>query len=335
MTNSNHISKLWKTLEEEKNTGLVKRLYSSDIPFYVYATFQYPEMYYGIAFTFSNNIHMDISSFVNLRELKVMLLADTTFPNSRLLIIQLLHPNNRDVFAILCKNLIQLVITLNTEEKISRTIVNQLEKWKMLFDKNSSTGLTPDEQQGLFGELHFCQKFLAQFNNRPNSVLNTWVGVDKALRDFQYNSWAVEVKTTSTNNPQAVTINGERQLDETLLDNLFLFHLSVEISNGNGQTLCQKISEIRKFLENDTPALLLFNAKLFEAGYLDRHEPFYQDKFYQIRSENFYKVENNFPRIRENELRSGVSDVRYAIILAMCDEYLVSENQLFNILRQS
>ncbi|BAU17536.1 hypothetical protein PIOMA14_I_1028 [Prevotella intermedia] len=82
MTNSNHISKLWKTLEEEKNTGLVKRLYSSNIPFYVYATFQYPEMYYGIAFTFSNNIHMDISSFVNLRELKVMLLADTTFPNS-------------------------------------------------------------------------------------------------------------------------------------------------------------------------------------------------------------------------------------------------------------
>ena len=84
----------------------------------------------------------------------------------------------------------------------------------MIFDKNSSTGLTSDEQQGLVGELHFCQKFLAQFNNRPNSVLNTWVGVDKALRDFQDNSWAVEVKTTSTNNPQTVAINGERQLDE-------------------------------------------------------------------------------------------------------------------------
>ena len=135
------------------------------------------------------------------------------------------------------------------------------------------------------------------------------------------------------NNPQKVTINGERQLDETMLESLFLYHFSVEVSNGNGQTLCLKIAAIRELLENDTPALSLFNAKLFEAGYLDKHEPFYQDKFYQVRNENFYKIENDFPRIKENELRGGVSDVKYSIILAMCDEYLVSENQLFNTVK--
>jgi hypothetical protein len=57
-----------------------------------------------------------------------MLLADTTFVNSCLLIIQLLHPNSRDIFATLCENLIQSVIKLNIEQKISRTVVNQLEK---------------------------------------------------------------------------------------------------------------------------------------------------------------------------------------------------------------
>ena len=75
-----------------------------------------------------------------------MLLADTTSSNSRLLIIQLLYPNSRDIFATLCENLIQPVIKLNTEQKISRTIINQLEKWKTLFEKNNSTGLTPAEQ---------------------------------------------------------------------------------------------------------------------------------------------------------------------------------------------
>jgi hypothetical protein len=324
---------LWGTLEEEKATGLVKRLYSSDIPFHIYGTFQYPERYYGIAFTFSNNIRINISSFDNLRELKVMLMADTTFVNSRLLIIQLLHPNSRDIFATLCENLIQSVVRLNTEQKISRTVVNQLEKWKTLFEKNNSTGLMPAEQQGLFGELHFLQKFLAKPDSNPCDVLHTWAGVDKALRDFQGNSWAVEVKTTSTNNPQKVTINGERQLDDTLVENLFLFHFSVEISNGNGQTLCQIVAAIREMLDNDAPALSLFNAKLFEAGYLDKHESFYQDRFYQVRNENFYKVESDFPRIRENELRSGVSDVKYSIILAMCDEYLFSESQLFNTVK--
>jgi hypothetical protein len=139
MTTNNHILELWEALEEEKSIGLVKHLYSSDVPFHIYGTFQYPEQYYGVAFTFSNDIRIDTSSFDNLRELKVMLLADTTFVNSRLLIIQLLHPNSRDIFATLCENLIQSVIKLNTEQKISRTIINQLEKWKTLFEKNNST----------------------------------------------------------------------------------------------------------------------------------------------------------------------------------------------------
>jgi len=333
MTNTNHILELWETLEEEKSVGLVKRLYSSDVPFHIYGTFQYPERYYGVAFTFSKDIRIDISSFDNLRELNVMLLTDTTFVNSRLLIIQLLYPNSRDIFASLCENLIQSVIKLNTEQKIIRTVVNQLEKWKTLFEKNNSTGMTPSEQQGLFGELYFLQKFLTKPDAVLCDVLHTWVGIDKALRDFQGSSWAVEAKTTSTNNPQKVSINGERQLDETLLEKLFLFHLSVEVSNGNGQTLCQKIVAIREMLENDTPALSLFNAKLFEAGYLDKHEPFYQDRFYQVRNENYYKIENEFPRIKENELRGGVSDVKYSIILAMCDEFLISENQLFSIIK--
>ncbi|MFT4223521.1 PD-(D/E)XK motif protein [Dysgonomonas sp.] len=334
MTNTNHILELWETLEEEKSVGLVKRLYSSDVPFHIYGTFQYPERYYGVAFTFSNDIRIDISSFDNLRELKVMLLADTTFVNSRLLIIQLLYPNSRDIFASLCENLIQSIIKLNTEQKIIRTVVNQLEKWKTLFEKNNSTGLTPAEQQGLFGELYFLQKFLVQPDTALCDVLHTWVGIDKALRDFQGNSWAVEVKTTSTNNPQKVTINSERQLDDSLLEKLFLFHFSVEASNGNGLTLCQKIAAIREMLENDTPALSLFNAKLFEAGYLDKHEPFYQDRFYQVRNENYYKIENEFPRIKENELRGGVSDVKYSIILAMCNEFLISENQVFSIIKE-
>ena len=304
------------------------------MPFHIYGTFQYPERYYGVAFTFSNDIRIDISSFADLRDLKVMLINDTTFVNSHLLIVELLHPSSRDIFASLCENLIQSVIRLNTEQKIIRTIVNQLEKWKTLFEKNSSTGLTPAEQQGLYGELHFLQKFLSKQDINPCDVLHTWVGVDKALRDFQDNNWAVEVKTTSTNNPQKVTINGERQLDDTLLENLFLYHLSVEVSNGNGQTLCQKIAIIREMLESDIPAASIFNAKLFEAGYLDKHEPFYQDRFYQIRNENYYKIENDFPRIKENELRGGVSDVKYSIILAMCDEYLVPENQIFNTVKE-
>lgn len=333
MTNDNHISKLWKTQEEEKNLGLVKRLYSTEYKYRIYATFQYPEHYYGIAFTFGNDIGIDISSFEDLSELKVLLVPDTAYINSRLLIIQLLHPINRDIFTSLCENLILSVYQLNNEQKIIRTVINQLEKWKTLFDKNNLTGLTSNEQQGLFGELHFLQKCLSRFKMKPSSILKKWVGVNRAMRDFQGSNWAIEVKTTSTNNPQKVTINGERQLDESLLDNLFLVHYSIEVSNGNGQTLCQKVAEIRKSLSNDATSLSIFNVKLFEVGYLDKHESYYQTKHYLQRSESFYKVDSHFPRIKENELRNGVSDVKYSITLSSCDEFLTSENKLYNIIK--
>jgi len=328
--NNNNILELWKKLEEEKSVGIVKRLYASDICFNIYATFQYPERYYGIAFTFSNDIRIYTSSFDNLRELKVILVNDTTFVNSQLLIIQLLNQHNRDIFSSLCESLIQSVIKLNSEKKIIKTVINQLERWKTLFDKNNSSGLTIAEQQGLYGELHLLQKFLTNPDIPSYKALHNWVGVNRALRDFQGDNWAIEVKTTSTNNPQEVCINGERQLDETLLKNLYLFHLSVEVSNGNGNTLCEKIARIRTMLEDDIPAFSLFNAKLFEVGYLDKHKQLYRNRCYQIRNENYYKVENNFPRIKENELRNGISDVKYSIILSMCNEYLITKNQLFN-----
>src|SRR5574344_1809555 len=39
----------------------------------------------------------------------------------------------------------------------------------------------------------------------------------------------------------------------------------------------------------------------------------------------YYHIKNDFPRIREDELRDGVSDVKYAIILAMCSDYCIPE----------
>lgn len=333
MHNNNHIAELWQQLEEEKAIGFVKRLYSSEINFHIYATFQYPESYFGVAFNFSNNIKINISNFENLRDLKVLLLDDTSYANTKLLIIVLLHSESRDVFATLCENLVLSVIQLDTEQKIVRTVINQLNKWKTLFDKSTSEGLSNEQQQGLFGELVFLQKCLLQQDANPINVLNSWVGVDAALRDFQCSSWAVEVKTTATNNPQKVTINGERQLDETLLEDLFLFHCSVEVSNGNGETLNQKIASVRLLLESNIPAMNLFNSKLFEVGYFDDHANKYEKRFYKIRSENYYKITDDFPRIKENDLRSGVSGVRYDIILAMCDEYLITENQLLNTIQ--
>lgn len=331
--NKSRILKIWSDLETKKKDGFYKQLYESHKPFHVYGTYDYSGKVYGIGFIISNNYRIDIDNFSNLKDLKVTIIKDTSFENSRFLSIQLLDASNKDVFYVLCENLIQSVINLPSEKERISTVINQLEKWKSMFDKIHSEGLTPAQQQGLFGELHFLEKFFSCCDVTPIDVLRTWVGVDAYMRDFQGTNWAVEVKTSATNNPQSVKINGERQLDETLIDTLYLYHCSVEISKNNGQSLPQKITKIRERLNNDIIALNNFNAKLFEVGYIDRQEHLYYDRCYQIRSENFYQINDDFPRIKENELRKGVGNVKYSIVLQMCNEFLVSENQVLNTIK--
>lgn len=327
----NRILEIWNDLEKANSKGLLKKLYSNDKNQCVYGIFKNPEQYCGIAISVSNDIRIDISPFSNLQDLKVSLYNDSSFENHVILLIELLDYSSRDIFSILCEDLVITVSKLVSEQSIIKTALNQLEKWKSLFDKYNSIGLTPAEQQGLFGELNFLQKYLSN-GFEQTSILNTWVGVDRALRDFQYNNWALEVKTTAGNNHQKISISSERQLDETLLDNLYLYHLSVEVSKGNGENLNNKIASIRQKFENNAIALNIFNAKLLEVGYFDKHAEIYNERCYQLRQENFYKIEKDFPRIKENEIRDGVGDVKYSVILSQCKEYLISENTIFNTL---
>lgn len=326
----NRMLEIWSDMEQSSEAGLLKRLCTNEPDFHIYAIFQNPEGHCGIALSYSKDINLDISTFSNLRDLQVTMQTDSSFLGNNLLIIKLLYSQSRDVFAVMCENMVQSVLPLRSERDAIKTMLNQLEKWQTLFEKLKGEGLTPSEQLGLYGELHFLQKCLAKQN--ADSALSSWVGADKAIRDFQYGNWAVEVKTTAGNNHQKVSVSSERQLDETLVDNLFLFHLSVETAKKNGESLPEKVSVIRELLKNDSSVLSSFNNKLIDAGYFERHTHLYEERCYLARNENYYRVDGNFPRIRENEIRDGVGDVKYSIILSQCNEYLVAEGAVLNII---
>jgi len=323
MTTKFHILELWDELERSMEVGLYKRLYSSEKPFHIYGVYSYPQRYYGVAFEVNHSVRNTLGTFDNLRELKVSLTPDN------LLVVLLLDKDKKDIFAALCENLIDSVINITSESKRIKTVLYQLSRWKEMFEMSNSNELSAAEQQGLFGELVFLQKYLSRPDIDYCQVLRSWVGVDAALQDFVFNNRAVEVKTTSATNPQKVIINGEQQLDETFFEKLILFHCIVAISGSEGVSLPQKINEIQTIIRDDNTALILFNAKLFEVGYFEHHKSLYDSRFYQIRKENFYHITDNFPRIKENELREGVSNVKYSVSLDSCNEYLIPENQLF------
>ena len=334
MTMNNRMLDLWAKMEALDQIGISKLLYDNSIPFHIFATYSSDEKGYGISFSYPDRIKIATSSFANLKKLNVGIFNDYTQPNTRMLLIQLLTPSHRDTFSYLCESLINNVKSLNSEDEMINNVILQLDKWRNLFDKAGVDGLTPSEQQGLYGELTFLDKLLKKGIFTANDSLNYWVGVDAALRDFTGDSWAVEVKTTSTNNPQVVTINSERQLDETLFENLYLYHCSVEVTKLSGETLPEKIDKLRRQLEKDPLALSTFNEKLITAGYFDEDEHLYEARSYKLRDESFYKVGGNFPRIKECDLRKGVGDITYNIAIAACEEYRIKEATVLDTLKQ-
>lgn len=330
MQKHNNISSLWEIMSQEKSVGLVKRLLPNNSPLKVFATYKHPENICGIAFSCDSKLKLSVDSFYNLKELSVQLFLDTSYQPNRLLTIQLFSDANTDIFAYLCGNLVETIERCDTEAKAIKLVLNRLEKWKTMFSKGASDGLSITEQQGLYGELMYLHKLASRGIFSYIDTLKIWVGADKAMRDFQGKDWAVEAKTISINNADQITINGERQLDETLLDKLYLYHLSVEASRMNGQTLNDKVDELRSLFSDDKAALNIFNAKLMEAGYFDHHRELYRERCYKIRKESIYVIDDSFPRIKESELRDGVSNTVYSINVSTCAEYMVSENTHFN-----
>lgn len=325
----NKVHIIWNDLALADSSGLLKKLYSADFLQHIYCIYQMPEKYCGIAVSYAKDIEVNITLLNRLKDVSVYIQPDTSFETNNLLIIKLTNTELLEIFAILCENLIAAASSITDQKRAIRIVLGQLEKWKALFESFNSNGLSVSEQQGLYGELYFLRKFIMR--GLPcDIIMPSWVGVDRALRDFQYNGWALEVKTTATNNHQRLSISSERQLDEDLLNNLFLYHLSVESSAGNGESLNQIIVEVSELLKDDFITLNLFNQKLMEVGYFKKDKELYDKKHYKKRNENFYKVEGNFPRIKESELRNGVGDVKYSVITDNCNEYLVPENSVFN-----
>lgn len=328
------IKQIWKQLEGSSSeiSGLFRTRYSDASKCDVFLGVKFPETYRMLILIVPFKIGKEFNFKYEFKGLKFDKIYDPDDSNYLLLNLVLVDNHFKDIFDTLLADVIAAVINETDIKLILKNYSNRLIKWESLFERFKQEGLSPEEQRGLFGELYFLRKFL-QINNNYQFALNSWIGTAREVRDFQMNNWALEVKTTHGNNHQKIQISSERQLDTTHLDKLFLYHLSLEKLQERGETLNQIITSICNILGNDSAALNQFKSKLYEAGYFEQHFTLYDSIGYLIRQETFYIVENEFPRIQENEIRSGVGDVKYSIIVSQCEAFKQTEESVFETLK--
>lgn len=325
------IEQIWLGLESEIpiHSELLYKRYSAKVLPDIFVALRAIEKLRCLAFRINTSFFFDESQWNHLKDIKIEMLYDERNKGKKFLLILLLNNQHRDVFSTLSEDLIFGVSTVSSEHLLLEKLFERLSKWQSLFEKVGKQGLSDEAQRGLYGEIYFLRLFLNRSTDK-NYCVRSWLGPEKSIQDFQSSNWAVEVKTTHGNNHQKIHISSERQLDDSIIDNVFLYHLSLDVRIGNGESLITIINIVLGLLNDNIIAYNLFKMKLLESGFYDVHKSLYKDKNYNIRKENIYRVSGNFPRIIESQIPIGVGDVKYSIVLSETEGWRIDQQTLLD-----
>lgn len=210
-------------------------------------------------------------------------------------------------------------------EERNSEINSFLSRWSHFFSTVGPDGLSLNYQRGLYGELTWLKKLMEKGLDKDAAV-NAWKGCRRAFHDFEFYGVSVEVKTTLSKEPRKVWINNERQLDDSLAEDLFLFVLSLQEMLDQGQSLVELVDEIRSVVECNSKAVSEFELSLQAAGFIDAHREKYYRK-YVTAKEELFEIRGDFPRL--TQIPQGTGDLKYSLTLSSCKDFILSEPIFF------
>jgi hypothetical protein len=130
-----------------------------------------------------------------------------------------------------------------------------------------------------------------------------------------------------------IQITSEFQLDTTGLDYLILAVWDVDQvagEYGNGYTLTQYTDRIETLAANDVTASEMFASRLAAIGF--RWEDDYSDVYWTHGQSRLFQVSDKFPRLTENAIPDGISNVTYSLHLDHLTQFEISAKRLEEVL---
>lgn len=325
------IEDVWNLLEQDGNavsSGYLTRRLLPDVNYDVYLAVEKP----------SNTRLLMLRVNSSILDQKTVYPASSSFTVNRVSLLQdsedhetlqlvLTNARYQDIFTTLVQDIVDYLAPVKDGRTAISAFAIRLKRWQAFLEKHNPEGLSEIAQQGLYGELWFLRQLVFScLEVLPGT--RCWTGPKGTQQDFQFPRCAVEVKTTSAKQHQKLAIASERQLDDTGIGIIVLLHLSLDVRQGQGETLPEIVANVRSIVSVDAIVRDELENLLFEVGYLDVHATRYENVGYTIREHNYFRVESEFPKIIESDLRNGVGDVRYTISVAECKRFSISESEV-------
>jgi hypothetical protein len=296
-------------------TGLVRRRVLEDCPFDAFVAVAQPLRKRLLVLRLADDVtlpHLPVTrSITNV----VVKLADGALE----IRVELEEPDMSGVFTPFIQDVIACVGLTNTQQAALDVLAQRIAHWRNLLSGGPG-GLGAAGIQGLFAELWTLRHVLAPALGVCVAV-GAWTGPDRALRDFVLGGSAVEVKSTHSRPPAAITVTSEMQLSTMDLDSLFLVAIEFDAAAGlNGMSLPELIDQLR---QEAAGCRAQFEERLREWGYLEAHRGSYSQPRLVIRQLHIFEVAESFPRIVPQDVPAGVGEVRYRLALGACEPWRV------------
>lgn len=246
---------------------------------------------------------------------------------SRSIEVQWVNPNqlrlilsqvqDRELFCLVCEDLIRATQAVSNSSACIDTLVSRLTRWRRFLSKHARPMLSEQQIYGLLGELEFLrQELLPVFGP---SAIDSWNGPVGGTQDFALADCALEIKVRTAANPSLIIISSAEQLWSTGAGiTLVVYMITKSPKKDFGVSLFDVVESIRDQLAGSS-YYELFETRLLEVGYLDLPE--YRLDFYSISGPECYSVADGFPCLLPNAVPSGVSAVTYRIHLNYCEPF--------------
>lgn len=241
------------------------------------------------------------------------------------IILSLAHASYAQVFAILCRDAVEVVLAESSDRSAVAAFIGRLHVWQAFMMRYGPDGLSQAAAIGLMGELYVLRDHLAPLIGFASS-LAAWAGPRGEPNDFALSGGYLEIKATTRQAPDRISISNAEQLDISR-GRILLGHVRFR-ETPEGDTLPEMVEAIRTELAVEAPAALAgFATALLAAGYVDAHRDIYDLRLASSGLELF-EVGPDFPHLAPGELRSGIVDCSYTIDIATCRSWTSPQSAL-------
>lgn len=217
-------------------------------------------------------------------------------------------------------SLIEDVVSQLGEGDSLNVLLSSVAAWRRLL-QIVDNGLSDVAAAGLYGELLFLEALVA---NRGPQQIGIWQISENDVHDFISADIRVEVKTSSFQNRQSVTVHGLKQLDAVSGADLVLAVAEIQ-RHGSGETIDDVVNRL---LDRGVDIDVL-SRKLEARGYVrGMSSAVAIETTFELQSWRYWPITSESPVISASKLgtapSAAVADVSYSLSLSALGEAEVS-----------